>query len=157
MLLVFLGLAIGGGAGFALRPAPDPQTEVGQTEDAHTAEPAAQVTPDDPKNVPEYVKLSNQFVVPVMEGGQVSAMVILAVSLEVAHGTSDQVYAREPKLRDAMLQVLFDHANAGGFDGDFTDGANMLLLRKALFEIAVKTIGESVKDVLISDIARQDN
>ena len=69
----------------------------------------------------------------------------------------DAVYAREPKLRDALLQVLFDHANSGGFRGSFTDGANMILLRKALLEAAQSHVGEIVTGVLISDIARQDS
>jgi hypothetical protein len=56
-----------------------------------------------------------------------------------------------------FLQVLFDHANAGGFQGSFTDGSNLVILRKALFESAAGILGEQVKDVLISDIARQDS
>ena len=84
-------------------------------------------------------------------------MVILAISLEVAHGSADPVYAREPKLRDAFLQVLFDHANAGGFSGDFTDSSNLTFLRKALLETAQSILGDSVSDILISDLARQDS
>ena len=71
---------------------------------------------------PEYVKLNNQFVVPVVEDGRVAAMVVLSLSLEVEAGNTEAVYQREPKLRDAFLQVLFDHANVGGFCGSFTDG-----------------------------------
>lgn len=114
-------------------------------------------TPEDPESAPEYVKMSNQFVVPILEKGRVIAMVILNLSLEVTPGTSEGIYAREPKLRDAFLQILFDHANSGGFNGDFTDGANLTLLRKALKEVARTTIGESVTDVLVTDLARQDS
>ncbi len=106
--------------------------------------------------VPDYVKLSNQFVVPVVEDGRVSAMVILSLSLEVAPGTTEAVYAREPRLRDTFLQVLFDHANAGGFRGAFTDGANLILLRRALREAGTAVLGEDLREVLISDIVRQD-
>ena len=97
------------------------------------------------------------FVVPVMEGGKVVSLVILSLSLEIEPGTSQDVYAREPKLRDGFLQVLFDHANAGGFRGSFTDGSNLVLLRKALRETASRILNGVVKDVLISDIARQDS
>ena len=107
--------------------------------------------------VPDYVKLSNQFVVPVVEDGRVAAMVILSLTLEVPPGTSEAIYAREPKLRDAFLQVLFDHANAGGFRGSFTDGANLVVLRNALGEVARKIMAGAVMDVLIADIVRQDN
>lgn len=143
LLLALIGLGVGIGAGTALRPAPD-----------HAAEPAAEAPP--PEHQPDYVKLNNQFIVPVVEGGRVTAMVIMALSLEVAQGSGETVYAREPKLRDAFLQVMFDHANAGGFRGAFTDGANLILLRRALLEAAKTTMGDMVSDVLIADIARQD-
>ena len=107
--------------------------------DAHAAEAPA---PDhqsaaDGEAAPEYVKLNNQFVVPVLKDGKVVSMVVLALNLEVTEGGSEQVYAREPKLRDAILQVLFDHANSGGFAGAFTDGSNLVLLRKSLLEVCL--------------------
>jgi hypothetical protein len=174
VLLALIGLAVGGGAGFFLRPAPDAANpEVGGHETANpeaanpagaTADPhAAGATGGEadgaeaaPEAQPEYVKLSNQFVVPIVADGRVNAMVIMALSVEVTPGSTEAVYAKEPKLRDALLQVLFDHANAGGFRGSFTDGANLTLLRKALLEVAQSTMGEMVTDVLIADIARQD-
>ncbi|NUB44609.1 flagellar basal body-associated FliL family protein [Fertoebacter nigrum] len=144
LLLALLGLAAGGGAGFALRPAP--------SSDAPPPEAKAET-----QAPPDYVKLNNQFVVPVVEDGRVAALVILALSLEVTQGNSEAVYLREPKLRDGMLQVLFDHANAGGFRGAFTDGSNLVLLRKALLETAKQVLGDMVSDVLIVDIMRQDS
>lgn len=105
----------------------------------------------------EYVKLSNQFVVPLVENGQVSSMMVLTLSLEVKAGGGDTVYGREPKLRDALLQVLFDHANADGFRGRYTDAEVMLPLRRALREAAMKVLPGTVNDVLISDIVRHDS
>lgn len=151
LLLALVGLAVGGGAGFFLRPAPEAELAEDGTE---VQEPAAKPDPEVP---PEYAKLNNQFVVPVMDGGRVISLVILSLSLEIEPGSSQDVYAREPKLRDVFLQVLFDHANAGGFQGSFTDGSNLVLLRKALFEAAAGVLGPTVKDILISDIARQDS
>lgn len=119
--------------------------------------PAAQGDGHAAGEVPDYVKLPNQFVVPVVEDGRVAALVILSLSLEVEPGASEAVFAREPRLRDGFLQVLFDHANAGGFRGTFTDGANLVLLRGALREAAAKVLGGQVRDVLISDIVRQDS
>lgn len=170
-LLALLGLGAGVGAGFALRPAEDAPAAEGHGEEAaadaqtsggHGAEAPAEApapTGHDAggeEGAPEYVKLNNQFVVPVLEGGRVVSMVILSLNLEVGTGQSEAIYAREPKLRDAFLQVLFDHANAGGFRGSFTDGSNLVILRRALLEKARTVAGEAVLDVLISDIARQD-
>ncbi|MCW1919182.1 flagellar basal body-associated FliL family protein [Rhodobacter sp. KR11] len=155
VILGIIGLLIGAGAGFFLRPAPEPAAEgEAAAADAHAAETPAE---GEAVVLPEFAKLQNQFVVPVMEGGKISAMVILSFSLEVETGASVEVYAVEPKLRDMFLQVLFDHANAGGFAGVYTDGANLVILREALLEAAKSVLGEKVKDVLITDLVRQDS
>ncbi len=158
ILLALIGLGAGVGGGFALRPPPedlslgpcgDPEAEV-KTAAPGPAEGEEAVPTHD------YVKLNNQFVVPVVDGGRVSALVILSINLEVTVGGSEQVYAREPKLRDAFLQVLFDHANSGGFNGAFTEANKMSILRMALLEAAKRVLADTVSDILISDILRQD-
>jgi len=175
VVMALIGLGGGLAAGMALRPG---STEDGAHDTAVAAEaghdaPAGGAGHDGPAadagagaghegeagdpSVPDYVKLNNQFIVPVLEDGRVASMVILSLSLEVTQGSSEAVYAREPKLRDVFLQAMFDHANAGGFRGTFTDGSNLVLLRKALLEVARSTLGEAVSDVLIVDIVRQDS
>jgi len=149
VVLVLVGLGAGAGAGLALRPAPTPEPESGE------AKPVEE-TPA-PETLPEYVKLSNQFIVPVVEGGRITAMVILSLSLEVTTGSTADVYQREPKLRDMFLQILFDHANTGGFRGSFTDAANLVILRANLLEAARTILAERVTNVLITDIVRQDS
>lgn len=162
VLLALIGLAIGTGAGWYLRPSAEPAAAEPATGDHAAPETEVPKTGAEggaaEETVPEYVKLNNQFVIPVMREGKVTAMVVLSLSLEVSPGSTESVYAREPKLRDAILQVLFDHANSGGFAGSFTDASNLILLRKALLEAAQKVLGpDLVRDVLISDIARQDS
>ena len=144
LLLGLLGLGLGITGGIFLRPAAEEHAVVAEA-------------PPDPALAPDYVKLANQFIVPVMVKGKVGAMVILSLSLEVATGATQEVYKVEPKLRDQFLQVMFDHANSGGFSGSYTDGANLLLLRKALLESAKGVLKEKVSDVLIIDIVRQDS
>lgn len=157
ILLALIGLGAGLGAGIMLRPAPE---EAALAENPcgdlpapkeHAEEPSEPETP-----VHEYVKINNQFIVPVVKDRAVSSLVILSLSLEVKTGATQKVYSVEPKLRDAFLQVLFDHANTGGFEGAFTDSNNMSLLRNALFETAATILGKDVSDVLIADIIRQD-
>lgn len=105
----------------------------------------------------EFVRLSNQFIVPVLEGGRVDSLVVLSLSAEVPTGGRDAVFAGEPKLRDGLLQALFDHANAGGFQGEFTDTMQMNVLRRNLLEVAQKILGrQHIKNVLIIEILRQD-
>ena len=160
ILLALVGLGAGVGGGLMLRPDPeivaiDP---CGDTEAATL--PDAEHGGDDeapPENTAfEYVKLNNQFVIPDLDGGRVTAMIVLSLNLEATTGSREAIYAREPKLRDAFLQVLFDHANTGGFKGAFTDSSTMNALRRALVEVAQKTIGPQINDVLVIDIVRQD-
>lgn len=162
VLLVLIGLGSGMGAGFFLRPQPEdhalanPCGEPGV--DAMTAEETGQNEPasDEAQTTQEYVKLNNQFVVPVVTNDLVDALVVMSLSVEIAEGQTEAVYKREPKLRDSFLQVLFDHANMGGFAGEFTNANNMDVLRAALTETAQGVLGGAVSGVLITDIARQD-
>lgn len=160
LLMALIGTAAGVATGLTLGPgtsAPD------------AAEPAADSGPEPETPAPEsakgdapaeegleYVKLNNQFVIPLVSRDLVSAMIVLSLTIEIAPGTSQLVYDREPKLRDAVLQVLFDHANMGGFDGTFTDASSMDVLRRALTEAARRILGPAARGILITDIARQD-
>ncbi len=148
ILLALVGLGAGIGTGLFLRPPPETPVEV---------EKAAEHAAAESTSPPDYVKLNNQFVVPIIEGGRVASMVVLSLSLEVTAGHTEEVYSREPKIRDVLLQVLFDHANSGGFRGSFTDGSNLVLLRRALKEKTIGVLGEIITDVLITEIARQDS
>ena len=143
IVLILIGLGAGAGAGLYLRPHPDPEADAPPEETA-------------PELLPDYVKLTNQFIVPLLDNGRISSMVIVSLSLEVKQGNSEMIYLREPKLRDAFLQMLFDHSNTGGFRGSFTDSANLVILREGLLEIARQILGDIVSDVLITDIVRQD-
>ncbi|MEP1962581.1 flagellar basal body-associated FliL family protein [Tateyamaria sp.] len=146
-------LLIGVGAGVFLRPEVVPVVEDmdSKMEEAGGVE---EIDEGDPTS--EYVKMSNQFVVPIVDGDSVKGLVVMSLTLEVIAGQKDAVYTREPKLRDSFLQVMFDHANIGGFDGAFTNASNLAVLRGALLEVSQKVMGKQVTDVLIVEIARQD-
>lgn len=149
MPLVFLvlGCAAGIGTGLVLAPDSDPGGRDAGTAQTEVADRAAET---------EYVKLNNQFVIPVVLDERIEALVVVSLSLETTLGIRETVYAREPKLRDAFLRVLFDHANMGGFSGAFTQAERLDPLRAALREVARQELGADVRDVLIVDIARQD-
>ena len=151
VLFLAVGLAAGAGAGFYLKPE-DTAKEV--SEETYPAPPKA--SSSGKKANTEFVKLNNQFVVPVIEQAEVSSLVVLSLSLEATYGLREAIYEREPKLRDSFLRVLFDHANMGGFSGAFTESSTMELLRNTLKEAAQNEIGPEVSDVLIGSISRQD-
>jgi len=163
--VVFLLVGLGGGigAGIALRPTHSEgdtihsaDTEGTETHTASKGSSDTHGTDEQGGAAFDYVKLNNQFVVPVVQEELVDSLVVMSLSIEVEAGLTDIVYEREPKLRDGFLQVLFDHANMGGFEGEFTNSNNMDVLRGALTEMAQEKLGKGVTSILITDLARQD-
>lgn len=159
LLLPVIGIGVGVGAGLFLQPSPQHQTETPAAETGHAEQTAASTHSDEHGETihdPQYVKLNNQFVVPIIDHDMVTSIVVLSLSLELMSGDSESVYAKEPKLRDGFLQVLFDHSNMGGFHGTFTNTSKMDTLRRSLLSVARQAVGGNVSDVLITDLARQD-
>ncbi|QQA42977.1 flagellar basal body-associated FliL family protein [Pelagovum pacificum] len=167
IILLIAGTGAGVGAGLVLGGSDDDAEPAGadlidgalppcgDAEQEHAEEPISD-DHDGPTEDGEFVRLNNQFIVPVVEQEEVGALVVLSISLEVAPGATEEVFSREPRLRDQFLQVLFDHANIGGFSGNFTSASNMQILRSGLRQAAKATLGDRVVDVLIIDIVRQD-
>jgi len=157
MLLAGSGAGIGAGM-FLQPPPPDAGSEDAEAavDKAPETQPAVTV-PVDVSTEREFVKLNNQFIIPVLDDGFVSALVVMSLNLEVTLGSRASIFAAEPKLRDRFLQVMFDHANTGGFSGNFTTGTNMRILRNDLLRVAQQISGDRITDVLILDIVRQDS
>ncbi|MEM9581651.1 MAG: flagellar basal body-associated FliL family protein [Pseudomonadota bacterium] len=153
ILLIVIGVAAGGGAGFFLRPVPE-ITEDGTQDGSKKVQKKESAEDETP---PAFVKLNNQFVVPVVSSDNVSALVVLSLTLETTEEATQQLYDIEPKIRDTSLRVLFDHAYAGGFDGQFTAPSKLGTLRTALVEAINAIAKDAVSDVLITDIIRQDS
>lgn len=156
VILLIVGTGGGIGAGIMLAPAPDTAHAEAGGEHAPMPAKAEEPDPESEEDQREYIKVSNQFVVPVVERDNLTSLVVLSLSLETKKGISEKVHAYEPKLRDVFLQVLFDHANMGGFRGAFTRSDVLAPLRTALREAAQKHLGKDVYDVLIMEISRQD-
>ena len=151
IILLLIGIGIGGGAGIFLKPE-EPVCEEEECEE--TAEPVEEEV--DPAEEPSYLAMKNQFVVPVIEDELVKSLVVMSISLETGPDDTQYVFSREPKIRDTFLQVLFDHAHVGGFDGAFTESGRLSLLRIALLEAVQSVVGAKVSDILITDIVRQE-
>lgn len=164
VVLLLIGLAGGVGAGFYLAPEPPEHSDMSVDEtcgpDAGASQLAAIPESETPQETvdaeKDYIRLSNQFVVPVVQEDRVKSLVVVSLSVEVPAGQEALVFDKEPKLRDAFLQVLFEHANLGGFEGNFTSSANMRPLRDALRIAARQSIGPDATDVLILEMVRQD-
>lgn len=159
LFLALIGTGAGIGAGLALAPPPGDcaaaQGEDCAGADDHADEGEGSVE-DDGSAEFDYVRFSNQFVVPVVRADNIQSLVVMSLTLEVELGANEQIFTLEPKLRDQMLRVLFDHANAGGFDGQYTSTGSMETLTRSLLEAARAVAGGVVRDILVADIVRQD-
>ncbi|MEX0317841.1 MAG: flagellar basal body-associated protein FliL [Ruegeria sp.] len=172
VVFLIVGLGAGAGAGLVLGPAGSGNT-TSEKDPAHAEKEPEAANADHKVPKPtthfaskdnegydssdyEYLKLTKQFVVPIVEQDRISGLVTLSLSLEANPGISEAFYAVEPKLRDGFLQILFDHANMGGFDGAFTQSGNLETLRSALLTVVQREFGDDVTKVLITSIARQD-
>jgi hypothetical protein len=154
LILMLLGGAVGAGAGLFLKPAEDTACEDG-AECEETAAHEEMPLEDEPEDV-YYISMKNQFVIPVIQDERVQSLVVLSLSLESTPEQGEAIFAREPKLRDVFLQVLFDHAHIGGFNGAFTESSRLAVLKVALLEAAQSVVGPIVSDVIITDIVRQE-
>ncbi|MEM7671039.1 MAG: flagellar basal body-associated FliL family protein [Pseudomonadota bacterium] len=162
LILALFGAGAGLGAGHMLAPmdahddahaekAPGDHSDTAGAEHVKTAA-VAEVESEDS----DFVRLNNQFVVPIVEQDRVASLIVVSLALETKPGSKDFVFEREPKLRDEFLTVLFAHARSGGFTGSFTDEHLMLDLRGSLLEAAQKVLGPDVRKVLLSEVVRQD-
>lgn len=168
LVLAFAGAGAGVGAGVVLRPGDEAATKAdGHGEESEAAKAAAKSSHHGKEasasghgesgSAVEFVQLQDQFLVPILDASRVQSLVILSVDLEVPGGKTEAIHNVEPKIRDAFLTVLFDHANAGGFTGNFTSSGAMDVLRSALREAGQKVVGDDgLTDVLITNIVRQD-
>ncbi|MCC5972236.1 MAG: flagellar basal body-associated FliL family protein [Pararhodobacter sp.] len=145
VILALVGLLAGAGAGWTLRPG----TGTGDPENAPHYSPAPSHT--------ETLRLPGQFVVPILDEGRVRSLVVMSLALELAEGHGVSLQNQEARLRAVLLQVMFDHANIGGFEGVFTSGEALLALRRTLREAAREEIGAALHDVLITELLRQEN
>ena len=158
--VVAVGAAAGAGGGLFLKPAAKDDACTEPCEDKDKAEPGQHKAEgkdgDKEKSETTYISLKNQFVVPIIFEERVSSFVVISLSLEIENGTEEAIYSQEPKLQDALLRVMFDHAYMGGFSGAFTESERMTSFRQALRETASAVVGESLVDVLITELVRQE-
>ena len=146
LILLLVGLGAGIGAGLYLRPLPEPEAE---------AEPGMELPELPSGEALTSYEFSNQFMVPLVAEGRIVGTIVMRLALELPETQLALVEANAARLRDGLLQVMFDHASSGGFDGVFTDHGKLGPLRRALLESAQMIVGrQTVTRVLITEILR---
>ncbi|WP_422048569.1 flagellar basal body-associated protein FliL [Shimia sp.] len=164
IIMLLVGVGAGVGAGLALRPAPEPpamdaeMADGAEHADEHDMkkEMKKEEKADGPPKGREYVELVDQFIIPVVNDSSVTSLILITLTLEVDSGATERVFQAEPRIRGALLQAMFDHANIGGFNGAFTNSSKLEPLRQTFVEVAQKVYGDEISDVLIVQITRQD-
>lgn len=159
LIMLLIGAGAGVGAGVYLRP--DAKLEEADGIEAVEEHPPKEneeaLKSEIVTDGKEYIKLSNQFVVPIVAEDKIESMIVMTLSVETMAGSGQDVYDIEPKVRDVFLRVLFDHATIGGFSGAFLNNENLDTIRENLKDAARSNFGsELISDVLIFEIARQD-
>lgn len=162
-ILPLLGLLGGGAAGAMLRTAPESGISEEGGHDAKAAESGHGAAPQAgdhggataDKDGLAWFRFPSQFFVPIIRNSRPEAVMVLTLTIETTKTAEQNVFAKEHRLRDALLRQLLIHANTGGFDGNFTSDAHMTELRSKLLKAATEVAGSDVRDVLIEDLARQ--
>ncbi len=103
-----------------------------------------------------YLKFKRQFVVPVMTHGKIDALVIMNLNLELNDNAPENTYSLEPKLRDAITRELLSLSNAGVFGESLTSSESYETVRSTLLSACKAILPTGIKDILILDIARQE-
>ena len=102
-----------------------------------------------------YIKFSRPFIVPVLNSSGRNFVIMMDINIEAPSSATQSAYEKEPKLRDVMLQTLFNLSNEGTFGENLLVENNMDDLREKLLEAAQSVIGEDAQNILILNISKQ--
>ena len=104
----------------------------------------------------DYFSLSQPLKIPIFKNNQSTAEVELWLSLSGEKKLIEKIPHAEAEIRDRLISALTDHANSGGFDGQYTSSASLSSLRNRL-KNALSNLQEGQNiEVLISSISRTE-
>ncbi|MHA1530309.1 MAG: flagellar basal body-associated FliL family protein [Alphaproteobacteria bacterium] len=175
LVIVLLGVGGGLALGVALRPGDTARGSDGAAAGAHSAAPAegngAAASAGaghgdegesggghdgDAGAERDYVKLGRQIIIPIVRGGKTEALILFDLALDVPRSMTVRTHAAKPRLRDAFLRELFEMSYTGAFSSTYTDERIIEEIRAKLRAAARRLLGDSVAEVLILDIMRQE-
>lgn len=104
-----------------------------------------------------YIKFDKPVIIPIFQNNKASGMLVVEIWLELEEGTDTvTVGAKEPRLRDELMQVFYLYASEGKFSEQLLDPTTQAELRRDLTNVARQYIGENLHAILINDMQRQD-
>ena len=109
VILLLLGVGSGVGAGLFLMPEPEDPMVATDCADPNEMTQAALPTTVDVTTEREFAKLNNQFIIPVVEEGMVSALVVMSLNLEVTVGSGPAIFTAKHARRWIRIATLHSH------------------------------------------------
>lgn len=158
LIMILLGGGGGVVAGYFTRSAPPAQDDhitANESDTATDKDHDGKAAHTEPNAEADYFKIQPQFIVPIIRNGKMSSVVVTSLALESPESLRSTIIRKEPKLRDVLLRVMFDHASIGGFDGNFVEHGPMDLLKASLLKATRDTVGPEVSAVLVLEIGKQ--
>lgn len=128
------------------RAIPDPGTIDSATEESDDSEPKER----------SYVMIGKQTIVPVVEGQKTRALMLFELAVDIESSAHDLAVLLEPRLRDAFLRELLRMSSTGAFTKTYTEDWVIDEMRRNLSQAARQYLGDSLKEVLILDVIRQE-
>jgi flagellar basal body-associated protein FliL len=92
----------------------------------------------------------------MIEDDRVQSLVILNLNLEVDTSISQELFSKEPVLRDNIMTTLVKLSSGGRTLNSITDVDNYETLRAMILTNLQNEIPNGIHNVLILDMARQD-
>lgn len=105
---------------------------------------------------PSYYKFSREFVVPIIGEERVQSLVILNLNLQIDSKVSDELFSKEPVLRDNIMTTLIKLSNNDEIFNGLNNVENYETMRSMILRNLRDSVSEGIQNVLILDMARQD-
>ena len=103
-----------------------------------------------------YFKFSREFIIPIMNGGEVISLVILNISLEADARSGGTLFTQEPKIRDRIMTSLIAISNDGQTLVNLTKVENFETIRTVVLkDLQYMFPNEGISNVLILDVGKQ--
>lgn len=103
-----------------------------------------------------YYKFSREFVVPMIQDDRVKSLVIFNLNLEVEPSVSQELFSKEPVVRDNIMSTLIKLSNDGKTFQSLSNVENYETMRSMVLKNLQTEVAAGIHNVLILDMARQD-
>ncbi|WOI52954.1 hypothetical protein [Parvularcula sp. LCG005] len=101
------------------------------------------------------MRFARPFVVPVSDGWQTQALVVIQLNLELNREAMDNSVGLEEKLRDRIMSALIAYSHNGGFAVTVTDPELRTAVHDVVLSAADELLPDQVGDVLILEMLKR--